>query len=245
MSRSIGIISYCDHLRTRAHINHQAYASRHGYTYIFDVAPTVERKFGAKLEKIQKLTPLFDWTFWIDDDAFFMQHDRALREFLPKDPRTALVFCESPINKGKKTWISSGNFLIRRTARTSRFLRDVARTPMDVVEAWWDVDRLGYFTRGDQDAMVYQLLTNPVYRRPGFVRRLPYTAFNTRPFHFQSKPDEHFLVHFTGDDKGTQAAAFAGRFGLSEALVPWSVEDRYQMRYVPARRIEPGVVTNE
>ncbi|GGH37597.1 DapH/DapD/GlmU-related protein [Microbacterium album] len=218
----IGIVSYCDRVRTLAHVNHELYAREHGYTYIFDIAPTDGWKFFAKVEKILKFLPLFDWVFWIDDDAFIMDRSIALEHFIAKGPDSSLIMCESPRRNGVWTWISSGNFLIRNTPEASSFLRDVLKTDLDAVASWWDPELFGHFTRGDQDAMVYQLHQNKSYQRPGFLTRLPFEAFNTRPEHFRNGPREHFLVHFTGDDKRGMAQAFGRRFELPESLTYWN-----------------------
>ncbi|WP_053386822.1 hypothetical protein [Leucobacter japonicus] len=216
----IAIISYCDHLRTYAHLNHETYARRHDYTYIFDIAPVESYRHNAKIEKILKFLPHFDWVFWIDDDAFFTRPESELTEFLERRERAGFIFCESPVNAGKQTWISSGNFFVRNTPKAFEVLRSVAESYRDErIREWWDAERFGYYTHGDQDAFVYHLNTNPKYQKRGFVERLPYDAFNARPFHFERKLDEHFLVHFTGDEKGRQAAEFANRFGSTEAMI--------------------------
>ncbi|RGE23167.1 hypothetical protein [Leucobacter sp. wl10] len=236
MSRTprIGIVSYCDHLRTYAHVNHEAYARRHGYTYIFDIAPVQTFKHNTKLEKIQKLLPLFDWLFWIDDDAFFTRPEMPLTEFLDVSRKTDFVFCESPVNDGKKTWLSSGNFFVRNTQLARQLLDDVAKDYRDErIRDWWDENDYGYYTHGDQDAFVFHFNTQPRYQRRDFVRRLSYEAFNTRPFHFEDSLDEHFLVHFTGDHKGRQAAEFAQRFDVSEALIPHQEFKRFRGVYAP------------
>src|SRR5262245_41615734 len=60
-----------------AFVNHRAYCSRHGYTYIFANWPTGERnRYLNKIRYIQAYHSLFDYIFWIDDDAFFLDLDR-------------------------------------------------------------------------------------------------------------------------------------------------------------------------
>lgn len=220
MRTSIGVVSYCDHVRTLAAVNHELYAARHGYTYIYDIAPTRERRFKAKIEKIKKFLPLFDWVFWIDDDAYFMQPDVPLDGFIDLAPGADVIFCESPVNDGKWTWISSGNFFIRNSPESLRLLDEVLATDLSTVSEWWDPSTYGYYTKGDQDAIVYHLATDERFSSPGFLARLAFERFNTRPFHFVEAADEHFLVHFTGGDKHRQATEFGARFGLTPALVP-------------------------
>ncbi len=218
----LGIISYCDRLRTNAHVNHELYARRHGYTYIFDIAPTSEppqhKKFFLKLEKIEKFLPLFDWLFWIDDDAFFMGRKTRITSFVERNPDATIIFCKSPKANGNWTWMSSGTMLIRNSELGRSFIAAARGTDLQVVKEWWDPERLGMWTGGDQDAMVYQLLTNPDFQQPGFFSRLDSHGFNSRPTDFVAGPFEHFVVHFTGSDKGRQALEFARKWELSDAL---------------------------
>lgn len=230
----IGIVSYCDHLRTLAHVNHQSYANEQGYFYSFDIAPTAEWRFKAKIEKIAKFLPLFDWVFWIDDDAFIMRQDERLEKFIAQAPRASVIFCESPPNDGKWTWLSSGNFFIKNTPDAAQLLADVLETDMDVVRSWWDEDVYGHFTRGDQDALIYQLVTNPRYSADDFLARLPFEAFNSRPFHFTTSARDQFLVHFTGADKRRQAIEFGERFDRGETLLYWSQVKKMKGVYRPA-----------
>ena len=50
-----------------------------------------------------------------------------------------------------------GQFFIRNSPQTLGLLDAVARTDLAMVKAWWDPERYGLFTNGDQDAFVYQL----------------------------------------------------------------------------------------
>ncbi|WP_417562202.1 hypothetical protein [Microbacterium sp.] len=213
-------------------MNHELYARERGYTYIFDISPTTAWKFFAKVEKIAKFLPLFEWLFWIDDDAFVMARSVRLETFIEQSPEAAIIMCESPNRDGVWTWISSGNFLIRNTPAAFAFLEDVMKSDLDPVRQWWDAEKYGKFTNGDQDAMVHLLNTHPVYSRPGFLARLPYTAFNTRPEHFVN-PRDHFLVHFTGPEKRLYAQQFAARFSLPESLTYWNELKALQGIYRP------------
>ena len=226
MPERLGIISGCDHDRTLAAANHQYYADKHGFCYINDIAPTEHGGYSYKLDKIMKFLrhDLFTWLFWIDDDGFFMQHNKPLTDFLDENPGPDLIFCESPVNtfEGREiqTYISSGNFFIRNTPRSRNFIDTVRQVSLEEVKAWWNEDELGFYSSGDQDAMIYLLKTDERFSSNDFYTRLPYTAFNSRPFHFADQPDEQFLVHFTGEKKADQIRAFAERFQLSEALIP-------------------------
>lgn len=222
----VGILSYYDYLRTYAHCNHEVYAVRNGYTYIFDIAPTLHGVYLTKIDKLLKFLDFFDWIFWIDDDAFFTNFDQKLEPFIALHPDADIIFCKSPRNEtGGWTYISAGNFFIRNTPASRAFLEAVPNVDMNKVKRWWDESKYGIFTNGDQDAIVY-LLEGP--EKPAIkCVRLEYTHFNTRPFHFTDRLDEHLLVHFTGGSKREQAQAFGRRFGLDEDIVPHAVRDAY------------------
>lgn len=230
----IGIISYCDKIRTYASVNHQYYADRHGYTYIYDIAPTHQEVFKNKVEKLLKLIDLFDYVFWIDDDAFFTNFSQPLEPFIKKGKNADLIYCASPINNGIWTYISSGNFFLKNNRKTKAFLQAILDTPLEEVERNWDKERYGHYTIGDQDIMTHLLFTDKRFSGRNFHTVLPFEEFNTRPFHFKKSLNEHFLVHFTGKEKYQQSLDFAKRFEMSPAIIPTKEYQFYKGIYWPA-----------
>lgn len=218
----IRIVSGTDRLLLRSDENHRRYATRHGYEYRFDTAPyaNLRTPHFRKLHSVQSALDGSDWVFWLDDDAFFTDMSVRLDTFL-NDLRsdTFLVICASPVNpEGGWTFLSSGQFFLKNEARAHDFLRKVLATPVETAQAWWDSARYGMFTGGDQDSIVYTLVNEDWLQ---FTKVYPYNAFNNRPYHYDQRLDEHFLVHFPGvPDKGIAVAAFAARFGLDDTLVP-------------------------
>lgn len=229
----VGIISYCDKVRTYASVNHQYYADLHKYTYIYDIAPTHESVFKNKVEKILKFIELFDYIFWIDDDAFFTRFNQPLEPFIKQGNKSDLIYCASPVNNGIWTYISSGNFFLRNTRTTKTFLEAVIQTQLKDVEERWDEGMYGHYTRGDQDIMTYLLHSDVRFSDRKFHAVLPYEEFNTRPFHFEKSLDEHFLVHFTGKRKYEQSLAFAEKFSVSDAIIPVTAHEQYNGMYGP------------
>ena len=219
------IVSGSSRVRTAAPINHRIYADHIGVPYLFDLAPSiVSRIYLHKLDVLRRALPLAEWVFWIDDDAFFTDFSIDLRAFLEGAEGVDLVFARSPVNpKGGWTWMSSGQFFIRRSPDTIALLDAVADTDLSVVKAWWDHDRYGLFTNGDQDALVYQLI-GPAGEERWRDRwlRLDWPSFNSRPYHYESSLDEHFVCHFAvpgGRPKHEVVAEFAARLGTTPALV--------------------------
>ena len=224
----IAVLSWSNQLRTYSSINHAVYCRRHGYTYIYDTAPVLEpiNIYYGKILKIQKFMELFDWVFWIDDDAFFTDLDAPLTGFLedPGAESAHLVICKSPVNEGKFTYVSSGQFFIRNTAESMEFLDAVLRLPREEIQQNWNEPAYGIYTQGDQDAIIHLLNRDSRFTAP-FVHLMEYEKFNCRPFHYESSVDEHFLVHFTGQNKGALVKAFADRMHsnlalLNDSLVP-------------------------
>jgi hypothetical protein len=225
------IVSGSSRVRTPAPLNHAIYADRHRLRSVFDVTPSpVDPIFLHKVAVIRRHLPTTEWLFWIDDDAFFTDPAVDLRAFIPDDPSIDLVFCASPVNPaGGWTWMSAGQFLLRNTPRSAALLDAVLATDLRAVRAWWDADELGLFTRGDQDAFVHELRRGDGPWAGGYVR-LPWEAFNSRPYHYVKGLDEHFVCHFAvpgGRSKMDLIRDFADRLGTNTALVPDADLERY------------------
>lgn len=173
--------------------NHRAYCARHGYTYIYANWPTGERnRYLNKVRYIQAYYHLFDYIFWIDDDAFFLDLDRKLEAILPS-AENFLSICASPDYKKIFTFVSAGQFAIKCDETGRSFLDAVPNVDLEFVRSWW-ADDLGYFSNGDQDAMVYLMKTDP--RFAGFERH-PHSAFNSRIEDLMAGRPV-FVLHFTG-----------------------------------------------
>jgi hypothetical protein len=228
------ILSASSRIRTAAPLNHRLYAEHVGAPYIFDHAPsTVRRIYLHKLDALRRVLPRAEWVFWIDDDAFFTDFGVDLRRFLDDAGDRDLVFCQSPVNPlGGWTWMSAGQFFIRRSAATLELLEAVADTDLEAVRAWWDHEVYGLFTNGDQDALVYQLMGPGGGRWRDRFLRLPWQAFNSRPYHYAERLDEHFICHFAvpgGRPKADVIAEFAERMGTTPALCDAALIEPYRV----------------
>lgn len=201
--------------------NHAAYALRHGYDYIFDRGPyqRLPNPYFHKVAAISHHLPNYDWIFWLDDDAAFTQLGISIESLVPEiNNNPTAIFCRSPINRGMWTYISSGNFLIRNCEDSFALLNAVLSADLGSIEVWWDSEKFGLFTHGDQDALVYNIATGNF----GDIFRLEYERFNTRPFHFHRSSEDNFLVHFTsspGATKTEQMKQFARKFKLNKFLL--------------------------
>lgn len=224
--------------RFESPLNHRAYCARHGYTSIHCPWPTLAANaYFNKIEYLRHHAAAFDWVFWIDDDAFFLDLDRSLDTIAPAEGQF-LSICASPDNKDIHTFVSSGQFLLRCDEVGLAFLDAVATADLAQVKAWW-TDDLGYFTNGDQDAMVHLLLTDP--RFAAFSRH-DHRAFNSRPAELANGIGDAFVVHFTGPPptKHRDHAELCRRLGLPPSLLPTAV-DRQYVRRVRLPRLRAAV----
>lgn len=216
----IGIISgYHPGFRFNSPINHKAYADTHGYSYIYNFTP--EARGGGyffKVETIKRYIDLFDWIFWIDDDAYFTDFDIKLEAFIDGSHPAEMIICASPSTKKIFTKFSSGQFLLKSSSISKAFLDAIGQIDMEVVRAFWRED-LGYYTHGDQEAMVYLSETDSRFN-DGFIKIVDHYKFNNRDFEYENSLDEHFLVHFTGTTKQKSHAEFCERLGVNPWLVP-------------------------
>lgn len=227
------ILSGSSRVRTAAGANHRVYADRWGLDSVFDTTPAaVPSIYLHKVKTVRRFLPHHEWLFWIDDDAFFTQLDIDVRSFLSDAGEHDLLFCASPVNpRGGWTWMSAGQFFIRRTPAMLELLDAVLDTDLAEVRPWWRPDELGLFTDGDQDAFVYQLLRDDSPWAGSFAR-LPWEGFNSRPYHYRSRLDEHFLCHFAVPGTQTKAELileFAERMGTSAALVDPALLEPYRV----------------
>ena len=217
------ILSGSTHLRFNSRLNHACYANLHGCFYSFDTTPRpLASVYDHKLLSILNLPIDNDWWFWIDDDAFFTQFSRALDDIELDLDGAALVFPKSPINpRGGWTFLSSGNFFFKNCLEVHEFFAGALESQMSEIKGWWDESKLGIFTNGDQDKIVWKLFHDPCIFE--MTRVVPYELFNTRPYHFEASPEEHFLVHFAvpGKTKEESLREFQTRFKFkNDSLIP-------------------------
>jgi hypothetical protein len=220
----VGVLSgFYPGRRFNSHVNHAAYCWHHGLYYVDASYPGRDRRrYFRKLEMIEHYLPLFDWLFWIDDDAYFTAFDQPLDGFLALVEGHHMLVCSSPSTKTLFTKISSGQFFLRNSPESLQFIREAMRVDLDRVRREFWLDRHGFFSGGDQDAMVYLSEAHPDFR-DGFMKIIPHDHFNNRDFEYATRLDEHFLVHFTGKDKVKSKRAFCKRLRANKYLLPENV----------------------
>lgn len=212
-----------------APINHQIYCAKHGYDYLFDATPyPIQSIYDQKIKAVSCNLPHCDWLLWIDHDAYFMNHGIRLESFIEAYEKHDMIFCKSPVNARTSEWttewtlLNSGVFLVRNSSQNQILIEQMLNTDLQMVEEWWDKDKYGAFTKGDQDRIVYQLAIQNLLNSK--VKILEHSAFNARPRDFQDRADEHFVVHFCGFQRKIAAIEqFRKKFRLNRFLVPEAV----------------------
>ena len=81
---------------------------------------------------------------------------------------------------------------------------------------------------GDQEEMVYLSEKDPRFNA-GFIKIVDHYQFNNRDFEYESRLDEHFLVHFTGTSKQQSHRAFWQRLNVNPWLIPEDAVVEYHL----------------
>lgn len=228
MKKKIGIISgRFPKTSFQSAINHYVYSSINDYTYIHCEWPTGQKNpYLNKIIYIQEYLHLFDYVFWIDDDAFFMNLDQKLEDFIPMDDKIISI-CKSPDFKDIKTYFSSGQFLIKNCIESFDFLTAILDSNLDKVKSWWS-ESLGFYTGGDQDLMVY--LVHEDKRFQDKIMMWDYRKFNSRFENFSTHRDHDvFILHFTGKKKvkKNNYKKIKKYLKYNQNLLPYSIYNNY------------------
>ncbi len=174
--------------------NHKKYCDKHGYFYINCSWPTIAKNpYFNKIYYIKTYIDLFDYIFWIDDDAFFIDFNQTLTSLFPTGDKIISI-CKSPTNKKLKTLFSSGTFLLKCSEKAKLFIDEVLNVDTDMVKRWWKAE-YGFFTNGDQDAMIYIYKSSDLFKDSFLF--FDYLKFNARYYDlFLNR--QLLVVHLTG-----------------------------------------------
>ncbi|WP_084205884.1 putative nucleotide-diphospho-sugar transferase [Psychroserpens mesophilus] len=208
-------------------INHRIYADAHNYTYIHCNWPTtLSNNYLNKIAYVLQYIDNYDYIIWIDDDAFFMNMEKDIMDYAPKND-SFISICKSPEFKELKTYFSSGQFIVKCNSLSKQFFNEVLNTEFSVVKEWWKED-LGYYTNGDQDVMIYLLLEKEDYK--GKVDLFDYKFFNSRYENlFEHDIHDPLILHFTGRGpvKKQLYLQVQDKLNLHASLVPNAYLEKY------------------
>jgi galactosyl transferase GMA12/MNN10 family len=249
------ILSGCDHIRFPSYINHRIFAETRGaaYRWLLFETRAGDSPYFHKLRMVRDTLRDFEWVFWLDDDAYFTDFEWDIAAYVARE-HSDLVICCGAMNGGVWTYINSGAFFLRRSARSVAFLDAAISTDISTAREWWDPNICGKFTSGDQDLLTYLLLADARFTGD-FCSRLTFPEFNSREYHYRERPQERRVLHLVPpkrNRRGKRATLerFAKRMGLPLYLVPPAIAARFDLSTLPevalARRLEQeldGVAT--
>jgi hypothetical protein len=185
---------------TRASLNKRNYSNKHNYAFVGrsrefiqqSLRPDARRPVWGKIDIIQKVLPKYEWLFWLDMDAVIL-NDNISIEHLLQDVETKYYkgdhFDEEIdfiiVKPGTDKMINAGVFLIKNTAWSMEFLRDIQ-------------DRQEWYRQGpsyEQGAMWDVMRQEKYLKKTLFLDRENH-VFNTFPKFYEQ---DDFIVHFAPD----------------------------------------------
>lgn len=233
-SPDICLVSGGDEIRLRSYVNHTIFAREHGLDYRLECGLDigVANKFFYKTSIIRRVLGRYDWIAWIDDDAFFTDFARDTIGDLVRSADAAghfMVIAEGPEEpNGFWSRINTGVVLLRNDERSRSLLEAMHMASLDAVREWWDDDRDGLFTNGDQDQMWWAL--HQLELIDG-VEIVGHRELNSRGHYYDTSLTDAAVMHFCGHrDKPLGILRFADRFDVGQELVPSNLLDRYSVR---------------
>lgn len=171
--------------------NKVLYCKKFHYDLFVGDKRTHDREF-FQWEKIKILSKImenttYDWVFWTDSDAMFMNFSIALEQFIDDD---ALLIISNDYNG-----LNNGHFLIKNCPESRAFMKNV----------WNRVDCI----RGgneEQEAMGKEISENPLFsKKTKFIPQRMFNSFSRESFHHYNvcyekglyQPKD-FIVHLAG-----------------------------------------------
>lgn len=225
------IVSGGDEIRLRSYVNHRIYAHERGFDYRLEcgIDQGIKNKFYYKMSIINRILPLYEWIVWIDDDAFFTDFEATnLEDFIARAEaeNKFLVIAEGAVEpNGWWSKINTGVFILRNDERGRRLMKMMMDSDLAEVQEWWEEDRDGLFTNGDQDQMWWALNASGLIEDTIVVDQL---QLNSRGHFYHDSLQDAFVMHFAGHrDKPLGIARFANRFEVGHELVPVDLLDKY------------------
>lgn len=225
------LVSGADEIRLRSYVNHAIYARTHNLDYRLECGLDrgITNKFFYKTSIIRRVLPQYEWMIWIDDDAYFTDFDRDnLNQFIDDAERDGkfMVIANGPTEpNGFWSIINTGVVLFRNDPRTIELLTLMEGSDLAEVKRWWDPEKHGVFTNGDQDQMLWALETSGLM---GGVTIVDHRELNSRGHYYDDSLKDAFVMHFCGHyDKQLGIVRFAERFNIGQELVPPDLLDEF------------------
>ena len=228
------MVSGADEIRLRSYVNHSIYARLHDLDYRLEcgLAEGVHTKFFYKTSIIRRVLPRYDWIVWLDDDTFITDFSsdgfRTLIEQAEANGKS-IVIADGPLEpNGFWSIVNTGVMCLKRSPEVFELLDLMDDGHLAKAREWWDGQRHGTFTGGDQDLFVWWMETKGHRDR---VEIVDHRQLNSRGHYYDDSLSDAFVMHFCGyPDKKIGVVAFADRFGIGQELVPEDLLDRFSAK---------------
>jgi hypothetical protein len=115
------------------------YANKWGYIFIEKVHEFTRPDCSGhwlKMYDILEYLPKYDWIFWIDSDAFFLDFSKSLEEAIDINSKYDIHICQDVPHGFDETWgnvkrTNTGTFLIKNTLWSRRFINTLIKYKSD------------------------------------------------------------------------------------------------------------------
>ena len=92
------------------------YADKHGYSFRCECEPMRSHYFFHKFHLLKELLDDYKWVFWIDADAFIVNHETKIQDFIPEDNNKIFVAAID------QEYLNTGVFLIKNDPVSHKIL---------------------------------------------------------------------------------------------------------------------------
>lgn len=201
------IVSGADSYRFDAHVNHKNYADANNIDYHFFLSTGLKNPFFTKCYAIlDAFDKGYDYVFWVDDDAFFIDSEWDLLSIFNRHVED-IVVTQGRSKKSGITLFNNGIMFIKKTRQTRELFETIPKITTKELKRNW-IEEWGPCEGNDQPRMIYLTQT----RYPEIVKIYEYPGFNAHEITF--KQSKSFLstnppmAHITGQNKKDKLRRF-------------------------------------
>jgi len=162
------------------------YSKIHGYDIIVGNDTDVDNSrpvAWSKIPLLRRLLPGYDFVFWSDADAMFVDYQRRLEEFFSGFIASDKMMV---VTKDAKNHVNTGNFLLRNNLWSLSLLDEIWQQNQFINHGWWD-----------NAAFIHLLGLHPRIAQKVAVVPNHHLPFNSYPHH-NDYVEGDFIVHFAG-----------------------------------------------
>lgn len=234
MTLDICLVSGADEIRSRSYINHTIYSQLHHLDYRLEcgLSEGISNKFFYKTSIMLRVLPRYEWIVWLDDDVYITDFaSDSIRNLVEAADSAGkfMVVAEGPLEpNGFWSHVNTGVLALKNCPKSFDLLRSMTTANLTAAKVWWDDERDGTFTGGDQDILWWWIAERGLRDRVDIV---DHRLLNSRGHYYNGSLTDAFAMHFCGyPDKKVGVVPFGERFGLGQELVPAELLDRFSSK---------------